>query len=103
MSKVFTLNGQIINVGDWDYCISLDEEGNEVITNPIPEGTVEEDVEYVHDAKGRIRHADDYYYLRKAEYPSIGDQLDALFAAGLFPKDMTEKLQAIKDKYPKPE
>jgi len=38
---------------------------------------------------------------RKQEYPSIGDQLDALFHAGVFPTDMAEKIQAIKDKYPK--
>jgi len=43
----------------------------------------------------------DYARQRAAEYPAIGDQLDALFHAGIFPEDMTEKLQAVKDKYPK--
>jgi hypothetical protein len=38
---------------------------------------------------------------RAAEYPDIGDQLDALFHAGLFPSDMASALQAVKDKYPK--
>lgn len=38
---------------------------------------------------------------RQAEYPSIGDQLDALFHAGVFPEDMAAAIQAIKDKYPK--
>jgi len=38
---------------------------------------------------------------RAAEYPPIGDQLDALFHAGVFPADMESKIQAIKDKYPK--
>jgi len=38
---------------------------------------------------------------RKTEYPSIGDQLDALFHAGVFPTDMAAQIQAIKDKYPK--
>ena len=38
---------------------------------------------------------------RKEEYPPIGDQLDALFHAGLFPADMAATLQAVKDKYPK--
>ena len=38
---------------------------------------------------------------RAAEYPDIGDQLDALFHAGLFPSDMASTLQAVKDKYPK--
>ena len=38
---------------------------------------------------------------RTPEYPSIGDQLDALFHAGVFPADMAAKIQAVKDKYPK--
>jgi len=38
---------------------------------------------------------------RKAEYPAIGDQLDALFHAGVFPADMAATIQAVKDKYPK--
>jgi len=39
--------------------------------------------------------------LRRQEYPPIGDQLDALFKAGLFPPEMAAKIQAVKDKYPK--
>jgi len=42
-----------------------------------------------------------YITQRAAEYPSIGDQLDALFHAGVFPADMAAKIQAVKDKYPK--
>jgi hypothetical protein len=38
---------------------------------------------------------------RSAEYPAIGDQLDALFKAGVFPADMAATIQAVKDKYPK--
>jgi hypothetical protein len=38
---------------------------------------------------------------RRSEYPPIGDQLDALFHAGVFPAEMAAKLQAVKDKYPK--
>lgn len=44
-----------------------------------------------------------YKFKRKDEYPSIGDQLDALFHAGVFPEEMASKIQAVKDKYPKPE
>ncbi len=43
----------------------------------------------------------EYKTKRLNEYPSIGDQLDALFHAGVFPSDMAEQIQAIKDKYPK--
>lgn len=38
---------------------------------------------------------------RVKEYPPIGDQLDALFHAGVFPEEMATKIQAVKDKYPK--
>lgn len=38
---------------------------------------------------------------RKGEYPAIGDQLDALYHAGVFPADMAARLKAVKDKYPK--
>jgi hypothetical protein len=42
-----------------------------------------------------------YKELRAAEYPSIGEQLDALFKADVFPEDMSARIQAVKDKYPK--
>ena len=42
-----------------------------------------------------------YKMQRMSEYPSIGDQLDALFHAGVFPPVMAAQIQAIKDKYPK--
>jgi hypothetical protein len=38
---------------------------------------------------------------RKSEYPAIGDQLDALYHAGVFPADMAARLKEVKDKYPK--
>ena len=42
-----------------------------------------------------------YARSRVQEYPPIGDQLDALFKAGVFPADMAAAIQAVKDKYPK--
>ena len=44
-----------------------------------------------------------YRFERASNYPAIGDQLDALYHAGVFPKEMADKLKAVKDKYPKPE
>lgn len=41
-------------------------------------------------------------YQRDRKYPSIGDQLDALFHAGVFPEEMEAILQAVKDAHPKP-
>ena len=42
-----------------------------------------------------------YQQKRVTEYPSIGNQLDALFHAGVFPAEMAAEIQAVKDKYPK--
>lgn len=42
-----------------------------------------------------------YQYKREQEYPSIGDQLDALYHAGTFDATMTATIKAVKDKYPK--
>ena len=39
---------------------------------------------------------------RRGQYPPIGDQLDALYHAGVFPDDMAAKLQAVKAAHPKP-
>lgn len=42
-----------------------------------------------------------YTIKRVQAYPSIGDQLDALFKAGVFPPEMAAKIQAVKAQYPK--
>ena len=46
-------------------------------------------------------NAAEYARNRAAAYPSIGDQLDALFHAGVFPDTMATLIQSVKDKYPK--
>jgi len=43
----------------------------------------------------------EYSYNRRKAYPSIGEQLDALFHAGVFPEEMAAKIQAVKDENPK--
>ena len=42
-----------------------------------------------------------YQKKREREYPTIGDQLDDLYTKGAFSDDMTAKIKAVKDKYPK--
>jgi hypothetical protein len=42
-----------------------------------------------------------YQDKRASEYPAIGDQLDALYHAGVFPDDMAAQIQAVKERYPK--
>ncbi len=44
----------------------------------------------------------DYYAKRRAEYPAIGDQLDAQWKGGDAAAAMQAKIQAVKNKYPKP-
>lgn len=44
-----------------------------------------------------------YKSSRELLYPSIGDQLDSLFKAGVFPAEMAERIQAVKDAIPKPD
>jgi hypothetical protein len=42
-----------------------------------------------------------YIAKRQAEYPFIGDQLDALWKGGDAAAEMLTKVQAVKTKYPK--
>ena len=46
--------------------------------------------------------ANEYQRRRAAEYPPIGDQLDALWKGGDAAAEMLAKVQAVKTKYPKP-
>jgi len=59
------------------------------VDGPIPE------------ASGIPVVSDDYRVMRALTYPPIGDQLDALFHAGVFPEEMAAQIQAVKDNYPK--
>ena len=43
-----------------------------------------------------------YKEQRAAQYPPIGDQLDALYHANIFPTEMAEKIKTVKDRNPKP-
>lgn len=67
-----------------------------------PQPTAEQ-LDAAYEAKLIADAAVVYRAQRAAEYPAIGDQLDALFHAGLFPAEMAAQIQAVKDAYPKPE
>ena len=45
--------------------------------------------------------AKQYQRNREDQYPPMGDQLDALYHAGVFPDEMAAKLKAVKDANPK--
>lgn len=44
----------------------------------------------------------EYKRKRAKEYPSVEEQLDALYHAGVFPPAMADKIRAVKIKYPQP-
>ena len=43
-----------------------------------------------------------YQAQRRPEYPSLADQLDALWKGGVAVEEMKAKVEAVKAKYPKP-
>tara|TARA_B100000287_G_C20366699_1_gene676078 strand:- start:36 stop:287 length:252 start_codon:yes stop_codon:yes gene_type:complete len=74
----------------------------------LREMTSDEEIEYnksieadnlLEAERAKVKYKDD----RKMAYPEIGDQLDALYHAGVFPKEMADKIKAVKDANPKPE
>jgi hypothetical protein len=74
---------------------------------PVP-FTAEEEAEWdAREAKHAAQQAalakTEYQRQRAAEYPPIGDQLDALWKGGDAAAAMLAQVQAVKAKYPKPE
>ena len=49
-----------------------------------------------------VKFKDDYAIRRMNAYPSIGDQLDALWKGGEEAEKMKKRILAIKNQYPKP-
>ena len=68
------------------------------VTDPITGETTTTPIE-----KSEIVRPDipDYYAKRRAEYPSLGDQLDALWKGGDAQTNMQALIAAVKAKYPK--
>jgi hypothetical protein len=62
--------------------------------------------EQIRAEQNRLQNAydwDEYRRNRAGAYPSIAEQLDALYHAGVFPPDMAAKIREVKDKYPPPQ
>jgi hypothetical protein len=59
------------------------------------------EVAYDKSAVNAYVNAHAYIAKRAAEYPTIGDQLDALWKGGDAAAEMLAKVQAVKTKYPK--
>lgn len=116
------IDGKVINIGPWDYkmgpvmgddlekpikdrfgkTIAYEQKQvGEVPTNPLPDGAYEDQADVVEGPDGGFYVATDYKALRQISYPSICDQLDALYHAGLMPPEMAAKIAAVKAEYPK--
>ena len=81
---IYKLNPTVVTIRGDD---AFDANGNPVIYN---EATVQAYVD---------AHA--YIAKRQSEYPTIGDQLDALWKGGDAQTEMLAKVMAVKAKYPK--
>ena len=86
-------------VADGNGTLTLEQAQNFVLCGK--ENPTEADVTAAKQANQEYLASVEYVKNRRQEYPPIGDQLDALFKAGVFPADMAAAIQAVKDKYPK--
>ena len=84
---IYKLYPQVVTVDDGTG--AFDKDGNQVVIDLA--------------AVNAWVDPDTYKYNRVKEYPSIGDQLDALWKGGDAAAEMLAKVQAVKTKYPKPE
>ena len=84
-NAIYALYSNVVSVDD--TAGAFDKEGNKV------------EIDLVAVNAWVDPHA--YKSKRQAEYPSIGDQLDALYKAGVFPAELAAQIKAVKDKYPK--
>lgn len=50
-----------------------------------------------------VLEANSYVELRRSEYPTVGDQLDAIWKGGQAADEMRTKILAVKAKFPKGE
>jgi len=82
------------------FFIYEDDADEKFYADKIPASKQEHDVA-VARAKQTAEVQLPYTLKRSREYPSIGDQLDALYHAGVFPKEMADIISAVKAKYPK--
>jgi hypothetical protein len=96
----YTIQGDII---EWRF----DQDTNEWVSDNfvwllknVPKPTKDEIEQSLLVANNEWR-ASQYRRLRQPEYPSIGDQLDALWKGGAEAEAMLARIQAVKNKYPK--
>jgi hypothetical protein len=89
--------GTVINIGEWDF--QPDADG--APQNPLPDGAWPDEADVIEGADGGRYVAADHASLRKAAYPPIAEQLDALWKGGDAREAMRARVQAVKAAYPK--
>jgi len=85
--------GAEVSVGMYDQTITWHKPESAPVT-----------LEQIQAEQQRLQQAydwDEYQRNRAREYPSIQEQLDALYHAGVFPPEMAARIRAIKAKYPR--
>ena len=85
--------GAEVSVGMYDKTITWHQPATAPVT-----------VEQIKQEQQRLQQAYDwaeYQRNRAREYPSIQEQLDALYHAGVFPEEMATRIRAVKEKYPR--
>ena len=71
-----------------------------VVFEPGPIPSQSEIDGYIVELETHLK-ATEYMEKRKFEYPSIGDQLDMIYHAGLGGDEFQEAIKIVKNKYPK--
>jgi hypothetical protein len=82
-----------VSVGIYDQAITWHKPATAPVT-----------LEQIQLEQRRLQQAYDwaeYQRNRAREYPSIQEQLDALYHAGVFPAEMAARIRAVKAKYPR--
>lgn len=103
----YTLEGEPTNeqefLESFKKVTSVDEDGNAIYSSdPTDFGVTWAEIEAKQVELNEDYVATQYKRDRAKAYPDIGDQLDALFHAGVFPEEMAAQIQAVKDAHPKP-
>jgi hypothetical protein len=85
--------GAEISVGIYDQAITWHQPATAPVT-----------LEQIQAEQRRLQQAYDwaeYQRNRAREYPTIQEQLDSLYHAGVFPSEMAARIRAVKAKYPR--
>ena len=85
--------GAEVSVGMFDQSIDWH--------NPSVAPVTLEQIQQEQQRLQQVHDRNEYQKNRAREYPSIEEQLDALYHAGVFPAAMAAKIRAVKEKYPR--